>query len=226
MMKIFGPDSSRPFLMKTYPYREEVANSITHGIGLAGSIIGFIILLQVEGNATDLFILWIFGISMILCYATSTLYHSLVNKKAKFLMKIADHAAIYLLIAGTYGPFSLYVIGGLTGILMMVVIWSIAIIGVIFKIFFINRFQLLSTYLYLGMGWMAIFAIKPILNNLSTEGIWLLIAGGLSYSIGVIFFLWNKLPYNHAIWHVFVLGGSLCHFLCVWYHVIPLRLPT
>jgi len=210
-------------LLKTYPYKEEIANSITHGIGLVASIVGFILLLHVKGDFSKTWVLWIFGISMILCYTTSTLYHSLSNKKAKFSMKIADHAAIYLLIAGTYGPFSLYVIGGRSGILMLATIWILALVGIIFKIFFINRFQLLSTYLYLGMGWLAILAIKPLFENLPLHGLWLLIAGGLSYSIGVVFFLWNKIPYNHAIWHLFVLCGSLFHFLCIWFYVIPLQ---
>lgn len=222
-MKNNAEEEKQYVLLKTYPFKEEVANSITHGIGLAASIVGFILLLQVKGDFSKTWVLWIFGISMILCYTTSTLYHSLSNKKAKFLMKIADHAAIYLLIAGTYGPFSLYVIGGRTGILMMATIWLLALLGIIFKIFYINRFQLLSTYLYLGMGWLAILAIKPLFENLPPNGLWLLMAGGLSYSIGVIFFLWSKIPYNHAIWHLFVLSGSLCHFLCIWLYVIPLQ---
>lgn len=208
-------------LIKRYTDNEEIANSLTHGIGLVGSIYGLFLLTDMNLGAEANLVAWLFGVSMILCYATSTFYHLAVNPATKLYLKIADHSAIYLLIAGTYTPFAIYVVGGSMGYILLVVIWSLALIGMIFKLFYVNRFQLLSTYIYLGMGWMAILVIRTIIENLHMNGIWLMITGGLSYSIGVIFFLKEKLPFNHAIWHVFVLMGTLCHFLCVWLYVMP-----
>lgn len=198
--------------------REELANSITHGIGLAASMVAAVFLLHsvFDKDMLSIWVAAIYGISLILCYGTSTLYHSFNDSRIKHIFKTLDHAAIYILIAGTYTPFAFFVIPRATGMPILIIVWCIAIIGVVFKIFFVHRFRLISTYAYLVMGWMAIFVIKPLFINLDVWGFWLLIAGGLSYSIGVIFYLWEKLPYHHAIWHVFVLGGSVCHFLSIW----------
>jgi len=208
-------------LTKSYTDNEEIANTTTHGIGLVASFYGLKLLLDMPLGAEAITVAWIFGVSMILCYATSTFYHFAENPVTKLYLKIADHSAIYLLIAGTYTPFAIYVVGGSMGYLLLVVIWALALIGMVFKLFFVNRFQLLSTYIYLGMGWMAILVIRTIIENLAMNGIWLMVAGGLSYSIGVIFFLREKMPYSHAIWHIFVLIGTLCHFLCIWLYVMP-----
>jgi hemolysin III len=209
--------------MKTYSRKEEMANSLTHGAGLAASIVGFVLLMHavLDRDTLSIWVAGIYGFSLILCYGTSTLYHSFHGSRIKHIFKTLDHAAIYLLIAGTYTPFAFFVIPSNTGMIILTVVWSIAIVGVIFKIFFVHRFRLLSTFAYLGMGWLAVFAINPLFQNLDTVGFWLLIAGGLSYSFGVVFFLWEKLPYNHAIWHIFVMAGSLCHFLSVWGYAIP-----
>lgn len=208
-------------LIKRYTANEEIANSITHGVGLLASVYGLYLLTNMNLGTEAILVAWIFGVSMILCYATSTFYHLAINPVTKLYLKIADHSAIYLLIAGTYTPFAIYVVGGNMGYMLLVVIWSLALIGMVFKLFYVNRFQLLSTYIYLGMGWMAILVIRTIIENLHINGIWLMVAGGLSYSIGVIFFLKEKLPYSHAIWHIFVLIGTVCHFLCVWLYVMP-----
>jgi hemolysin III len=203
---------------------EELANSITHGIGLAASIVALVFLIIIANGANDtgkIVTGTIYGSSLILLYLASTLYHSFQSPKAKHYLKIFDHAAIYVLIAGSYTPFTLYVVKGFWGELMLIIIWTVAVMGVIFKLFFVNRFKIFSTILYLIMGWMAILAIQPLFKNLPNEGLFLLLAGGLSYSIGVIFYLWERLPFNHAVWHLFVLSGSACHFFAVLFYVLP-----
>jgi len=164
----------------------------------------------------------IFGVTLIFLYSASTLYHSIQKPKAKSILKIIDHSCIYLLIAGTYTPFLLVTLRGALGWIMFGVIWSMAIIGVLFKIFFVHRFKIISTAAYLLMGWIIVFLIKPLIASLPAGGIILLIAGGLAYSLGVIFYAWKKLPFNHAIWHLFVLAGSICHFCAIIFYVLPL----
>ncbi len=201
---------------------EEVANSLTHGAGLVASVIAMVTLIIIangEQNLTKIIAGTVYGSSLILCYLASTLYHSFQEPKLKYYLKIFDHAAIYLLIAGSYTPFTLFVIKGEWGLWMLGIIWTLAIAGVIFKLFFVKKFKIFSTLLYLAMGWMAIFAIQPLFENLPFEGLFLLVAGGLSYSFGVIFFLWEKLPFSHAIWHLFVMGGSVCHFFAILLYV-------
>lgn len=210
--------------IKSYPKNEEIANSLTHGIGWLASIIGLGLLVYKAQQIMSDTALWaaiVFGLSMILCYGSSTLYHSLSRPKAKYYLKIVDHAAIYILIAGTYTPFALFIVKGDTGQYLLMAIWSLAIVGIIYKIFFIKYWPRFSTLLYLSMGWMAILVIKPIMANLATPGLLLMIAGGLSYTVGVYFFVKDRIPYNHAIWHLFVIGGTLCHFLCIWLYVLP-----
>ncbi len=201
---------------------EELANSLTHGAGLVASIIAMVTLIIIangEQDATKIIVGAIYGSSLILCYLASTLYHSIQQPTLKHYLKIFDHAAIYLLIAGSYTPFTLYVIKGDWGFWMLTAIWSLAILGVVFKLFFVHRFKIFSTLIYLTMGWMALLAIQPLFENLPFEGLFLLVAGGLCYSVGVIFFLWEKLPFSHAVWHLFVLGGSVCHFFAVLLYV-------
>ncbi len=208
---------------KIIPY-EEMANTITHGIGLVSSIIAMVLLIMIASGTEDpskIITGTIYGSSLIICYLASTLYHSISQPRLKYYFKIFDHAAIYLLIAGSYTPFTLYAVKGEWGFWMLVAIWSIAILGIIFKLFFVKKFVVFSTLLYLAMGWMAIFAIQPLFENLPFGGLFLLIAGGLSYSVGVIFFLWEKLPFNHAVWHLFVMTGSTCHFFAVLLYVFP-----
>lgn len=205
---------------------EEWANSLTHGIGLIASIVALVFLIIIAHGTKDwlkIFTGTVYGSSLILLYLASTLYHSFQSPRWKYYLKIFDHSCIYVLIAGTYTPFTLFVVRGFWGEVMLGAIWVFALAGVIFKLFFVNRFKLFSTLLYLAMGWLALLAVQPMLENLPFNGLFLLVTGGLLYSIGVIFYLWEKLPFNHAIWHLFVLGGSACHFFTVVLYVLPER---
>lgn len=207
-----------------YSKGEEIANSITHGLGVLLSIAGLIVLIvyaAIDGTAVHVVSASIFGATLILLYTASTLYHSFQSPRVKRVMRILDHSGIYLLIAGTYTPFTLISLNGAWGWSLFGVVWGLALAGVIFKIFFTGRFNAVSTVIYLGMGWIAVVAIKPMLELIPAGGLWWLLAGGLAYSFGVIFYAWKKLPYAHAVWHLFVLGGSICHFFAVLLYVIP-----
>lgn len=204
---------------------EEVFNSITHGIGALLSIAALVLLVvyaKSYGNANHVVSFAIFGGTLILLYSASTLYHSFQNPRIKKAFKILDHSCIYLLIAGTYTPFLLVALSGKLGWTMLGVIWLLALAGVVLKVFFVHRFKIISTIAYVLMGWIIVLAIKPLVDSLPWGGIVWLIAGGLSYTLGVIFYLWKSLPFNHAIWHLFVLGGSVCHFFAVFFYVLPL----
>ena len=201
---------------------EELANSITHGLGVvlgvAGSILMLIAAIQ-RGSARHVTAVAIFGTTLILLYAASTLYHALTPPKAKRVFQILDHSAIYLLIAGTYTPFTLITLRGAWGWSLLAVIWTLAICGVVFKSVWIHRFPALSTAVYVLMGWCAIVAIRPLLNALSWAGFLWLLAGGVSYTAGVVFYA-SRRRYAHAVWHLFVLGGSLCHFWAIYRYVV------
>jgi hemolysin III len=158
-----------------------------------------------------------------LLYTASTLYHSFQKPKLKHLFKIFDHSCIYVLIAGTYTPFMLVTIRGVLGWSMFALVWSLTVIGVLFKFFFVHRFNIISTITYILMGWIIIIAIKPLFQTLPEDGLIWLICGGLAYTLGTIFYAWKRLPFNHAIWHLFVLTGSVCHFFAVMFYVIPLN---
>lgn len=210
--------------MDTSTRKEEMANSITHGIGVALSLAAFVILVayaSMQGDKWKIISLSIYSASLVLLYTASTLYHSFTAPKVKHYLKIFDHSAIYLLIAGTYTPFMLVVLRDSIGWAFFIAIWCFALVGISFKLFFVHRFRILSTIIYLLMGWMAIIAFKPLFNNMPEEGLYWILAGGIFYSLGVIFYLWKKLPYHHAIWHLFVLGGSICHFFAVFLYVLP-----
>jgi hemolysin III len=207
----------------SYPLKEEIANAITHGIGALLSIPALIILIGRavnQDNSLALMSSIIFGTSMFILYLCSTLMHSIHHPKVRKLFKILDHSAIYILIAGTYTPFLLLTIKGTLGWVLFAIIWTIAIGGVVFKSLFIGRFNVISTICYIIMGWLIVVAIKPLYEGLELAGFLLLVGGGVLYTVGAIFYLWEKLPFNHAIWHVFVLSGSTCMFLCVWLFVI------
>ena len=209
-----------------YSVAEEIANSITHGIGLLLSIGGLVVLIvsaSLYGSAWHVTACSIFGATLILNYAASTLYHSIPAPGAKRVLKVIDHSAIYLLIAGTYTPFTLVNLRGGWGWTLFGIVWGIAILGIIFKTTMNGRIAGISTALYLAMGWVVVVAVKPLFGTVATGGLILLLLGGLAYSAGVIFYAWRKLPYNHAIWHLFVLTGSLCHYFAVLFYVIPLR---
>ena len=194
--------------------REEVANAVTHGIGAALALAGVIILIiQVEAKALPGFM--IYGLSLELLYLASTVYHSVTNPRKKLLFKKLDHMAIFILIGGTYTPFCLSALPGWPGWALLAGVWGLAAAGILFKAFYTGRHEAISIMLYIATGWLVIAAIKPIYESLSGLGFTLLILGGLLYSAGVIFYLSRRIRYNHAIWHLFVLGGSSFHFFSV-----------
>ncbi|HKV40633.1 MAG TPA: hemolysin III family protein [Blastocatellia bacterium] len=197
---------------------EEVVNSITHGVGLVLSVVGFtvlVILCVMHGTRWQMVGCSIYGASLVSLYTASTLYHSLKSPRAKRVLKVLDHAAIYLLIAGTYTPFTLISLRGHWGWTLFGLVWGLSLIGVVFKCFYAHRFQIVSTLVYVAMGWLGLFAIKPLLLFVQTGAVLWLLAGGLLYTAGLFFFAQPKLRYAHGIWHVFVLAGSTCHFIAV-----------
>lgn len=203
-----------------YSPLEEKLNIWTHGFGFLMGVIGLVFLCFRESeNGTATTSLIIFGVSMCLLYAASTAYHSAKRPIRRARLKIFDHAAIYVLIAGTYTPFTLVTLEGETGWWIFGISWSIAVFGIILKLFFTGRFDILSTILYVAMGWLIVFAYKPLLANLDTSGVQWLFAGGISYTIGAVLYSISRIPYNHAIFHVFVLGGTFCHFMAVYFYV-------
>jgi len=201
-----------------YPKKEEKLNIITHAFGLLLSIIAFPFLYIKSFSHT---IFWykasfiIYGGSLIVLYAASTFYHASKKPKQRRMLNILDHAAIYILIAGSYSPLCIVGLNSVLGWYMFVFVWFFAFVGIILKLFFTGRFDKVSTFMYLLMGWQIIFFIKPLIKNLSEEGLWLLILGGLFYSIGALFYSIKKIKYNHAVFHVFVLLGSLSHFILI-----------
>lgn len=207
-----------------YPPEEEKLNVISHGFGFVLSILGLILLIlraNELGEIVHLVSFSIFGASMILLYAASTFYHSAKDTRVRYRLNILDHASIYVLIAGTYTPFALVTISGFTGWLMFGVIWGMALAGMILKLFYTGRYQTISTIMYVVMGWIVVFAIKPLIDNLSFYGLIWLFTGGISYTLGAVLFSLDKLKFNHAIFHMLVLFGTFCHFLSIYYYVLP-----
>lgn len=205
----------------TFSKREELANAVIHGIGVILSVVGLIVLLQKAlqlGSIKLLLAYTIFGTSMLLLYVCSTLVHSFPEGKLKDLFEILDHAAIYIFIAGTYTPILLLIIQGKRGWLLLWLLWGIAILGVIFKVFFVKKFLFTSTMIYVFMGWMVVFVWQPLVENYSSIGLQFLIIGGVLYTIGTIFYMWRSFPYHHAVWHLFVLAGSIFHFFSILYY--------
>jgi hemolysin III len=210
--------------VSNYSYREELANSITHGVGIVFAI-GALVIMDVFaalfGDAWHIVSCTIFGATLIILYTASTLYHSIPIPKTKMLLRLIDHSAIFLLIAGTYTPFTLVNLRGPWGWSIFGAVWGIALLGVIFQVFLLRRWPLFSVGLYVGMGLIILVAIKPLGATLSPSGLKLLVAGGLAYIVGLIFYGWKRLPYSHAVWHLFVLAGSALHFFSVLFYVIP-----
>src|SRR5271168_1113846 len=199
---------------------EELANSITHGIGLALSIAGFVVLLvlaAVRGSAWHIVGCAIYGTTLICVYTASTLYHSIPRPKFRRILKILDHCAIYLLIAGTYTPFLLVNLRGSWGWSLFGVMWGLALAGVLFKLWFVDHFPILSTSFYVLMGWVGIVAFKPVLSHIPAAGLLWLVIGALMYMLGVVFYAVKKIPFNHVIWHLFVMAGSACHYVAILY---------
>lgn len=207
-------------LQSAYSKREELWNSLTHGIGAVLTIPATFILIQkaLENNSTiELISYIIFGLAMFCLYAASTLYHCWPTNKST--LKKLDHSSIFLLIAGTYTPVALIAIGGKLGWIVLLIEWGLAIAGIILKQFFVHRFKILSLLVYIGMGWVAIFVYEPILQHITVSGFVTLLIGGVIYTAGTYFYKNKKIPYNHAIWHLFVMGGSLFMFLAVYIYI-------
>jgi hemolysin III len=210
--------------IRYYDKKEEKLNVITHAIGLVLSIVALVLLVvysSLYGTVWHITSFAIFGTCLILLYSASTFYHYSQNPKLRNRLNIFDHAAIYVLIAGTYTPFTLVVLKGWIGWTIFGVSWGLAIIGIIFKLFFAGKYDKISTITYVLMGWVIIFALRPLIENLATEGLYWLLAGGIFYSIGALLYSIKKIKYNHAIFHVFVLLGSFSHFMAVFFYVLP-----
>lgn len=201
---------------------EEIANSVTHGIGAALSVAALVLLVvyaSLYGDAWRVVSFSIYGTSLIILYLASTFYHAFTNERVKSLFRILDHSSIYILIAGTYTPISLVLLQGAMGWTVFGLIWGMAVTGIICKIFLTGKYKVISLIFYVLMGWLIVIAIGPLFAN-STWGflMWLMI-GGACYTVGIAFYVWNSLPYNHTIWHLFVLGGSVTHFFGVFFHL-------
>ncbi|MFC1688300.1 hemolysin III family protein [Pseudomonadota bacterium] len=210
--------------LNAYSPAEERINIGSHALGLVLSIVALLLLvLETLPYKNPLYTLSfaVFGISLISLYLASTLYHSAKSQRARSRLRIVDHATIYILIAGTYTPFTLITLSGTTGWTVFAVSWSLAVTGVILKLFFTGRFERLSTLMYVFMGWIVIFVVKPMIANLPPEGLAWLVAGGLSYTFGAVIYSIRTIAFNHAIFHLFVLGGSFCHFMSVYFYVLP-----
>lgn len=204
--------------------REELANAISHGLGALAALAGGSVLITLSaafGNGWQLAGAIVFSASLFLLYLASTLYHITSNLEWRGRLKVFDHCAIFILIAGTYTPFTLVGLREDGGWWLFAAIWTLAVAGVIFKLFFTGRFKGLSTAIYLGMGWMLLTALGPFLRQVPMDTILWLLAGGLSYTAGTYFYMHKRIPFAHAIWHGFVLGGSACHFVAVTQHVVP-----
>ncbi|GAL22818.1 predicted membrane protein hemolysin III homolog [Vibrio maritimus] len=212
-------------ITSNYSLREEWANSVTHGIGVILSIIGLIMLLQrslaAGADVMTITSMSLYGGSMITLFLASTLYHSIPNPSSKRWLKTFDHCAIFLLIAGSYTPFMLVSLRTPLAVGLMIVIWALAVIGIIIKLFFVYRFKRASLITYLVMGWLSLIVIYQLAKHLDPSGLILLAAGGAIYTLGVVFYANKRIPYNHAIWHLFVLGGAACHFFAVYWYVEP-----
>jgi hemolysin III len=210
--------------IKYYSSIEEKINIISHAIGFILSIVALVLLVaraSLYGDVWHIVSFSIFGASLIILYAASTFYHSAKKPELRNRLKIMDHASIYVLIAGTYTPFTLVTLKGKIGWVIFGISWGLALTGIILKIFFSGKYNLISTIMYVLMGWAIVFAIKPLINNLPLEGLLWLFAGGISYTIGAILYSIKKIKFNHAIFHMFVLNGSFCQFMSVFFYVLP-----
>lgn len=210
--------------VKFYSPLEEKLNVQTHALGLVLSILAAATLIyyaSIEGNAWHVILFGIYSLSLILLYMASTIYHRSTDPKKRARLRILDHAAIYVLIAGTYTPFTLITLKGDLGLTLFIAVWVFAFVGVTLKLFFTGKFNIVSTLMYVAMGWLIIFAYEPLLEKLDPKGVFWLIMGGVFYTIGALLFSIKRLPLNHAIFHVFVLLGSFSHYMAVFFYVLP-----
>lgn len=203
---------------------DELANAITHGLGLALALAGvpvLIVLAALHGTVWHVVGVSIYGATLIALYAASTVYHSIRTAGDKRLLRILDHSAIYLLIAGTYTPFTLVNLRGPWGWTLLGLVWTMAAIGIAWKLFHVHRFPVVSTLIYVAMGWLVLIAAKPLVRAVPPSGLAWLFAGGVAYTAGIVFFGWQRYRFNHAVWHVFVMAGSICHYVAVARYVLP-----
>lgn len=210
--------------IESYSPIEEKINIITHATGLILSIVASVLLVthaNLHGDVWHIVSFSIFGASLIILYTASTFYHSAKEPRLRNRLNILDHAAIYVLIAGTYTPFTLVTLKGTIGWVIFGTSWGLALTGIILKLFFTGKYDSISTIMYVLMGWVIVFALKPLCNNLPLDGLLWLFAGGISYTIGAILYSIKKINFNHAIFHIFVLNGSFCHFMSVFFYVLP-----
>ena len=216
-MKTAGP---------TPPLSEEFANAVTHGIGLILSLLGvpgLVVMAARHGDAWHVVSCSVYSATLVALYGASTLYHSVRTLRWRGILRVIDHTCIYLLIAGTYTPFSLVMLRGGWGWTLFGLVWGFALVGICFKVFLTGRFEIISTVTYVLMGWLALIAIYPIITQFPLGCILWLVTGGLSYTIGVTFYALDRLPYMHATWHICVLAGSICHYVAIMKYVLPSR---
>ncbi len=211
---------------KSYSLGEEIANSLTHGLGLVLAVVALVVLVtgavQV-GDPWRVVSFSFYGASLVALYLASTLYHAVPGARAKAWLKRCDHAAIFALIAGTYTPILLVTLRGPVGWTMAGIVWAIMVAGITMKFLFIDRFRRLLLGAYVAMGWIVVFVLHVLWQRLPGAALGWLVAGGVTYTAGVAFYVWKRLPFGHAIWHLFVLGGSACHFFFFYLHVLPVR---
>lgn len=206
---------------RLYSVMEEIANAITHGLGAALAIAGMIILIvKGVGDPWKVVSSTIYGASMILLFTMSCMYHAISNVRAKKILRVFDHSTIFILIAGTYTPFTLVALRGWIGWTIFGIVWGVAILGIILNIISIERFKVVSMIGYIASGWCVIAAIGPLIQRMETAGLVLLLAGGIAYTAGIIFYAMKKIRYMHSIWHVFVFAGALLHYFCILFYVI------
>jgi len=211
-------------IYKIRSLKEEIANSMTQvfGLGLSLEAVSILVVLAIlKGTVWHIVSFSIYGTTLIILYLVSSLYHLARKRRTRHIFRIMDHSSIYLLIAGTYTPFTLVTLRGPWGWSLFGLIWGLALLGIYFKLFFTKRISKFSTSIYMAIGWLPVIAIKPLLAVLPLGGFLWIIAGGLSYSVGVLFFRLEKIPYFHLIWHLFVIGGSACHFIAILFYVLP-----
>ncbi len=208
---------------RLYSTPDELFNIISHGLGFLLSLAAITLLIvfaSLDGDVWHIVSFSIYGASLVLLYLASTLYHSSRNPKIRHRLNVFDHSSIYVLIAGTYTPFLLVTLRGPWGWSLLGVIWGFAIAGIVLKIFFTGKFDMISAIAYVVMGWLIVIGFEPLVANLPTVGLWWLVAGGISYTIGAVFYMLTKLPFHHGIFHILVLIGSLCHFVAVFWYVL------
>jgi hemolysin III len=207
-----------------YTRGEEIANALTHGLGIVLGLVGLIVLAWYSctlGTASHIVSCSIFGVTLLLLYTASTLYHAVSNARAKKILRVFDHSAIFLLIAGTYTPFTMVSLRGPWGWSLFGTVWGLAIVGLVLQFTIRKRFPMILVALYVAMGWAAVVAIRPLMAALPERGLQLLFAGGMAYTLGVAFYLWRSLRFHHAVWHLFVLAGSVLHFFAIYLSVLP-----